>query len=479
MKEKIVPIILSGGAGSRLWPASRKRQPKQLLPLFGDRSMLLTTLQRAASLPNTTTPMVVSREDQRAGIQRELASAGFADASILLEPIGRNTAPAVAVAALELTGSGENPLLLVMPADHVIADEAVLADAVDAAARLADDGYLIAFGVTPTRPETGYGYIEPGEDLTDRAMAVRTFHEKPDAETAAAYVAGGRHLWNSGMFLFRAGRYLDELERHQPAVVAAARASLAEAKQDGAVTTLGREAMMGAPSISIDHAVMEPTDKAAVVPLDAGWSDVGSWEAMWALGDADEAGNVITGDTEILDVTNSFIRGGSRLIAAIGLDGVAIVDTADATLVTTRDRVQDVKEIVERLSERRRREVETDGTEFQKWGGFATLADTPGLRVLRLCIEPGGKTPLQTHDHRSEYWIVVRGVARITVGETTRLVPRTDSVFVPAGAVHQLENPSTEEMLEVIEVDIRSDVRDDPTQGRSGAFDPAEDRPCG
>ncbi len=436
--------------------------------------MFITTIQRAIALPNTTTPMVVSNEDQRAGIQRELASVGLSGASVVLEPIGRNTAPAVAVAALDLTGNGDDPLMLVLPADHVIQDELALAEAVGVAAALADDGYLVTFGITPTHAETGYGYIELGEELVGATMAVARFREKPDAGTAARYVEDGRHLWNSGMFLFRAQRYLDELGQHQPEVLKAARDALAGGKQDGGVITLDKEPMEQAPSISIDYAVMEPTDKAAVVPLDAGWSDVGSWEALWALGDSDEAGNVVSGDAEILDVTNSYIRGRHRLIAAIGLDNVAIVDTRDAILVTARDRVQDVKEIVDRLTEQHRSEVETDGTESRPWGGFATLLDGPGFRVLRFWVEPGAKTSLQTHDHRSEYWIIVKGLARIRIGDTTRLVPEQDSVFVPVGEVHRLENPSAEEMLEVIEVDVGSYVGEDDIIRFADAYGRAE-----
>jgi mannose-1-phosphate guanylyltransferase/mannose-6-phosphate isomerase len=460
MTKQIFPIVLSGGAGTRLWPESRQRQPKQLLPLVDDRSMFLTTIQRAAALPDTTTPLVVSNAEQLAGIQRELASAGAGEARILLEPIGRNTAPAVAAAALDRVAAGEDPLLLVLPADHVIEDADALTDAVAVASALANDGFLVTFGIAPTHAETGYGYIEVGDGLDAGGMTVAAFREKPDAETAARYVKVG-HLWNSGMFLFRAQRYLEELEKYEPDVLSAAREALARGEDDGTVTTLDKDSLMQSPAISIDYAVMETTDKAAVVPLDAGWSDVGSWEALWDLGDADASGNVVAGDVEMLDVTNSYIRARDRLVAVIGLDNVAIIDTPDATLVTARDRAQDVKEIVDRLAEQNRREVESDGTETRPWGGFSTLFDAPGYRVLRLWIEPGGKTSVQAHEHRSEYWIVAKGVARISIGDTTRLVPEEDSVFVPAGEVHRMENPSSTEMLEVIEVDVGSYVGED------------------
>lgn len=417
--------------------------------------MLLTTLQRTSALPNTTTPTVVSNEDQRSGIERELQIAGLSDGRVVLEPVGRNTAPALAVAALDINGRGEDPLLLVVPADHVIQDHSALAEAVDTAAKLAAEGYLVTFGVTPTHPETGYGYIEVGKRLAGSAMTVSQFREKPDAKTATRYVADGMHLWNSGMFMFRASRYLEELEQHRPDVLAAAREALVGGKDDDGVVTLDAAAMERAPSISIDYAVMEPTKRAAVVPLDAGWTDVGSWESLWVLGDADNDGNVVTGDAVLIGVTNSYIRSRGRMIAAIGLDNVAIVDSPDATLVAARDRVQEVKEIVDLLSKQGRREVDTDGTEARPWGRFVTLLDLPKFRLVRLWIEPGARTSLQSHDHRTEYWIVVGGSAMITVGNETRLVEEGDSAFAAAGTVHRLENPSDNELLEAIEVDVR------------------------
>jgi mannose-1-phosphate guanylyltransferase/mannose-6-phosphate isomerase len=341
----VVPVILSGGMGSRLWPESRLHRPKQLLPLVDHRTMLHTTLERAAAVPGAATPTIVANAEQRGAIEAELNTAGRAGARLILEPVGRNTAPALAVAAL------------VLPADHVIADERAFIAAVAIAAELAGAGYLVTFGITPTRPETGYGYIEVGDALGE-ANAVTQFKEKPDAEAAARYVDDGRHLWNSGMFLFRASRYLDELDRHRPDVLTAARTALVSGKDDGTAVILDADAMEHAPSVSIDYAVMEPTDRAAVVSLDAGWTDVGSWKALWAIGDGDDAGNVILGDVELIDVHNSLVRSDGRLIAVIGLDGVVVVDTPDATLVSSIDRVQEVKELVDRLTEAGRLEVE-------------------------------------------------------------------------------------------------------------------------
>lgn len=460
MTKQILPIVLSGGAGTRLWPESRQRHPKQLLKLVGDESMFLSTVVRASALSNVGTPLVVANAAHRAGIAQELETAGFADARLILEPIGRNTAPAVAAAALDRIGAGEDPLLLVLPADHVITDVDAFARAVDIAAALAEDDFLVTFGITPSHPETGYGYIEAGEPVGDGGATVVSFREKPDVETAARYVTEG-HLWNSGMFLFRAQRYLDELEKHQPDVARAARDALAAGTDDGRIVTLDRDSLTRSPSISIDYAVMEPTENAAVVPLDAGWSDVGSWAALWDLGDADAAGNVIDGDAELLDVTDSYVRTRDRVVAVIGLDHVAIVDTPDATLVTRRDRAQDVKEIVDRLASSQRREVERSSTETRSWGGFSVLLDNPSNRVARVWIDPGAATSSRTHDDRSEYWIVVSGKGRITVGETTREVSEEDSVFIPAGEPHRLENASSDSFFELITVDLRRDEAGD------------------
>jgi mannose-1-phosphate guanylyltransferase/mannose-6-phosphate isomerase len=459
--ETITPVILSGGAGSRLWPASRTRQPKQLLPLVDERTMLLTTIERAGAIPGSTAPLIVGNREQRNSIGRELHAAGWSEAPVILEPIGRNTAPAVAVAAMEVRRSGDDPLLLVLPADHVIEDLEAFSAAVGTAASLATDGYLVTFGITPTGPATGYGYIRSGDPLAGGAWEVDEFREKPDTATAEEYVASGRYLWNSGMFLFRASRYLAELERFEAKVSGAARAALDHASRDENIISLDAESFADSPSISIDYAVMERTDRAAVVPISAGWSDVGSWNALWEIGARDDHDNVVDGDVMLLDVTGSYVRSSGRLIAAIGLEDTVIVDTPDATLVARRDRSEDVKQIVEELKEKRRREADTSGNEERPWGGFVTLGNGPGYRVLRLEIEPGGKTSLQTHEHRSEYWIVVSGVARVRIGEITRLIPEKDSVLIPAGEVHRLENPSKDETLVVIEVDVGSYVGED------------------
>ncbi|MEA2023958.1 MAG: mannose-1-phosphate guanylyltransferase/mannose-6-phosphate isomerase [Actinomycetota bacterium] len=452
----IVPVILSGGAGSRLWPASRSRQPKQLLPLVEERTMLLMTIQRTDAVPAAGAPLVVCNEAQRSGVERELAKSGHPDAALVLEPVGRNTAPATAVAALQLSSDGADPIMFVMPADHVIRNEEAFGEAVELAADFAEQGYLLTFGIDPTGPETGYGYIRFGHPLAAGVHIVEEFREKPDAATAEEYVSSGRYLWNSGMFMFRASCFLAELESHAPDVLDAARAALDSAMHDGSVTHLDEIAFAAAPSISIDYAVMEHTNAAAVVPIHTGWSDVGSWAALWEIAQHDEDGNVLIGDVDVIDVQNSYVRSSGRLVAAIGLEDVVIVDTPDATLVSRRDRSQDVKAIVDLLKEQGRSEAETDGTELHPWGSIATLDRGPGHRVLRLHLEPGATIHLQAHEDRSERWIVLDGSARVRLGETTHLVSENESVFIPPGDIHQLENTSETDPVEMIKVEVSS-----------------------
>jgi len=419
--------------------------------------------------------MVLCNEDQRPGIQRELQRAGEDGATVILEPVGRNTAPAVAVAALEVHERGEDPLLLVLPADHVIRNEEAFAEAVQLAAWFGDRNYLVTFGVSPTHPETGYGYIRFGKPLAEGVREVKEFREKPDRRTAEEYVVSGRYLWNSGMFLFKASTYLDELGRYSPEIVTAAKAALDAAQRSGTIIRLDEASFAASPSDSIDYAVMEHTESAAVVPIHAGWSDVGTWSALYELAEKDDAGNVVAGDVELIDVSNSYVRGDGRLIAAIGVDGLVIADTKDALLVAKRERAQDVKKILGLLEKQHRPEAESDGTEERPWGHFTTIDKGPGFRVLRLWIDPGTRTSLQTHEHRSEHWIVARGTARITIDEATRLVPAGESVDIPVGAVHRLENCG-EGILEVIEVDLGSYVGEDDIKRYVDDYGRAEKR---
>jgi mannose-1-phosphate guanylyltransferase/mannose-6-phosphate isomerase len=453
-ERPIVPVVLSGGAGSRLWPASRSHRPKQLLPLVDDRTMFLTTIQRTAAVPGTRPPLVVCNDTQRIGITRDLAAARLPEASIILEPVGRNTAPATAAAALLLTEGGGDPILFVLPADHVIRNEAAFGEAATLAADVAGEGYLVTFGIDPTGPETGYGYIRFGERLAEGVRKVEAFREKPDADTAEAYVASGRYLWNSGMFMFRASRYLDELGAHEPAVLAAARAAIEGARRAGGVVELDADAFAASPSTSIDYAVMEHTEAAAVVPIHTGWSDVGSWSALWEIGSHDKNGNVLIGDVEALDVHNSYIRGGERLIAAIGLDAIVIVDTRDAVLVARKDRTQDVKVIVERLQAAGRSETETDGGRTLLAGTVAELAHNEHARITTTRLEPSGRVEIPAGDRRNRHLVVVEGAASVTIDGSTSNVLTGDAVSVRAGAACDVENRSEIEILEFVEIAV-------------------------
>ena len=457
----IVPVILSGGAGSRLWPASRSSTPKQLLPLVDDRTMLLTTVQRTDPLPSATTPVVVCNEAQRPGIQRELAKIGRTDAPLILEPVGRNTAPAAAAAALLLTAGGDDPILFVMPADHVIRNEEAFARAVALAADHAERGYLLTFGIDPVAPETGYGYIRFGAELADGVCVVEEFREKPDAATAEEYLASGRYLWNSGMFMFKASRFLAELEAYAPDVLAATRLAAKAGVADGTALRLDQASFSSSPSISIDYAVMEHTASAAVIPIHTGWSDVGSWAALWELGEPDDQGNVVFGDVELVDVHNSYVRSSGRLVGAIGLDSVVVVDTADAVLVANRDRSQDVKTIVDRLKAAGRPEVDTDGGETHVWGDLSTLAASPTSRVTQLRIEPSALTPTRAGDGQSRHWIVVEGVAVAHIQGTAIRLAQGSATTVPPGSEHHIENGSPTDALKVIEIMVDTGVDGD------------------
>lgn len=459
---QLIPVVLSGGSGTRLWPASRVSRPKQLLPLVDDRSMLQATIDRVGLLGVSASPIVVANIDHADAITREVRAAGSPDATLILEPVGRNTAAAVAVAAIAAIAATKrgDPLILVLPADHTIDDEESFGEAIHSASEAADAGYLVTFGITPSNPETGYGYIKAGSEITPAANRVAAFKEKPDGDTATQYVESGEYLWNSGMFLMKASRYLEELEQHAPDIAASAAAAFNASRIEGNRTYLDPDGFASCRSDSVDYAVMEHTSMAAVVPIDPGWSDVGSWATLWEIADKDEHGNVVFGDVVSAGTSNTYVRGADRLIAAVGVEDMIIVDTPDAVLVARRESAQDVRAIVDILGESHRSELISDGTDIRPWGRFRTVDSGAGFRVLRLSLDPGGKTSLKTHNHRSEHWLVLNGIARITTGETTRLVPAGESVYIPAGEMHRLENPGNE-MLEVIEVDIGTYVGED------------------
>lgn len=455
----LFPVIMAGGSGSRLWPLSRQLNPKQFLPLAEARhSMLQATILRLQGLP-VAQPRLICNEQHRFLAAEQLRQLGMEQASILLEPVGRNTAPAIALAALQALDEAEDPLLLVLAADHLIRDVAAFHASVRTAVPLAEAGKLVTFGIVPTQAHTGYGYIEQGDALAAGGFAVHRFVEKPDLATAREYLASGRFFWNSGMFLFRASRYLQELERFRPHIPAACRAALAGGTQDMHFTRVDREAFAACPEDSIDYAVMEPLCNAAtgsagevaMVPLDAGWSDIGSWSALWEVGERDADGNVLKGDVLGEATRNTYVHADSRLVATVGVEDLVIVETKDAVLVAHKDRVQEVKQIVERLKREGRNEHLDHREVYRPWGVYDCIDDGQRYQVKHITVKPGAKLSLQMHHHRAEHWVVVSGTARVTNGEQSYLVTENQSTYIPIGQVHSLENPGIIP-LELIEV---------------------------
>jgi len=455
----LVPLIMAGGTGSRLWPLSRQLNPKQFLSLAGERTMFQETLARLEGLEDAD-PIVICNEEHRFIVAEQLRQGPVESAAILLEPVGRNTAPAIALGALHAMTHGDDPVLMVMAADHRIADVEAFHAAIHTARPLAEAGELVTFGVVPTHAETGYGYIQRGEAVDgDGGYAVARFIEKPDAATAEAWLAGGEHYWNSGMFMFRAGRYLEELERLQPDVVAACRAALAEGERDMDFVRLARESFTACPAESVDYAVMEHT-RAVVVPLDAGWSDIGSWSALWEVNPKDADGNAVHGDVLTDASRNSLVHAGHRLVATLGIDDLVIVETKDAVLVAHKDRVQEVKRLVERLREAGRCEHLDHREVYRPWGCYDSIDAGERFQVKRITVKPGGRLSVQMHHHRAEHWVVVTGTARVTNGERSYLVSENESTFIPVGHIHSLENPG-KIPLELVEVQSGSYLGED------------------
>ncbi|MCF5937665.1 mannose-1-phosphate guanylyltransferase/mannose-6-phosphate isomerase, partial [Xanthomonas perforans] len=423
----VLPIILSGGSGTRLWPLSRESYPKQFLPLVGDKSMLQSTWLRAAPVAGHA-PIVVANEEHRFMAAEQLQQLGVKPSAILLEPKGRNTAPAIAVAALEATRDGADPLLLVLPSDHVIQNEAAFQAAVTLAATAAEQGKLVTFGIKPTAPETGYGYIKAGAGTG--ASAVERFVEKPDLATAQSYLASGEYYWNSGMFLFRASRYLEELRKFHPAIADACQKAWENGKRDADFTRLDKDAFAASPSDSIDYAVMEKTADAVVVPLDAGWNDVGSWSSLLDVSSQDAQGNAHHGDVIQLDCQNTYAYG-SRLIAMVGLEDVVVVETPDAVLVGHRDRIQEVKDVVSQIKTAGRSEATWHRKVYRPWGAYDSIDMGQRHQVKRITVKPGAVLSLQMHHHRAEHWIVVSGTAEVTRGEEVLLLTENQSTYIP------------------------------------------------
>ncbi len=441
MSFALHPVILSGGSGTRLWPLSRAALPKQLLPLASERSLFQDTVQRLVALSGAAPPLVVCNEDHRFLIAEQLCEIGAEHQGILLEPMGRNTAPAIAVAAQRLAAQDQEACMLVLPADHLIADTEAFAQAVARGVAAARQGRLVTFGILPRQAETGYGYIRQGKDLGGGIREVAAFVEKPDAATARAYADSREYFWNSGMFLFRARDYLDELARLRPDILAACRAALATAQEDLDFVRLGKAAFAACPADSIDYAVMEHTDKAALVPVDMGWNDIGAWSALWEVGAKDAAGNVVRGDVMVEEGRNNYLRAESRLLAALGVDDLVVVETPDAVLVARRDRAQDVKILVEKLKSGGRDEHVYHTRVHRPWGWYEGIDAGERFQVKRIMVKPGEKLSLQMHHHRAEHWIVVSGTAKVTRNGEEVLLTENQSTYIPLGASHRLENP--------------------------------------
>jgi mannose-1-phosphate guanylyltransferase/mannose-6-phosphate isomerase len=445
--QRLQPVLLSGGSGTRLWPLSREMFPKQFLPLVGDDTMLQATWKRVAPLASLP-PIVVANETHRFLAAEQLRVLDVSNPAILLEPVGRNTAPAIAAAALQAMAAGDDPLLLVLPSDHVIADAEAFRAAVALAAEAAEQGALVTFGIVPTGAETGFGYIHaaPG----DGVRKVLRFVEKPDAATAQAYLDAGGYYWNSGMFLFRASRYLQELERLRPDILAATRAAFAIATRDGDFIRLDKDAFAACPSESIDYAVMEQTDAAMVLPVDIGWNDVGSWSALWDVAARDADGNAWRGDVIAVDTRNSYAHA-RRLVALVGVDDLIVVETDDAVLVAHKDHVQQVKDVVARLKTDQRSQAALHREVHRPWGSYDSVDVGDGFQVKRIKVKPGAQLSLQSHTRRAEHWVVVRGTARVTRDNDVFDLHANQSAYIPIGAKHRLENPGTQ-VLELVEV---------------------------
>ncbi|WAJ38966.1 mannose-1-phosphate guanylyltransferase/mannose-6-phosphate isomerase [Pseudomonas sp. GOM7] len=449
----MIPLILSGGSGSRLWPLSRKLYPKQFLPLTGSATMLQQTLQRLAP-EGMHKPIVVCNEEHRFIVNEQLAAIGCEAHSILLEPFGRNTAPAVAIAAMHLLASGRDELLLVLPADHVIEDRAVFHQALEVARKAAEQGEMVLFGVPAERAETGYGYIKTspmGDELPDGVLPVERFVEKPDLATAQSFVAQGDYFWNSGMFLFRCSRYLEELQRHDPDIYDTCQLALSRSKSDLQFIRIDPSSFACCPDNSIDYAVMEKTERACVVPLAAGWSDVGSWSALWDVRNKDANGNSLSGDVLVHDSHDCLAHSQSKLVTLVGLQDVVVVETKDAVMVAQKDRVQDVKQLVNAMTREGRSEALNHCQVYRPWGSYDSIDNGNRFQVKRIVVKPGAQLSLQKHHHRAEHWIVVSGTARVTCDDKTFLLWENQSTYIPIAAVHRLANPG-KIPLEIIEV---------------------------
>ncbi|POB87978.1 mannose-1-phosphate guanylyltransferase/mannose-6-phosphate isomerase [Vibrio vulnificus] len=446
----LIPVIMAGGSGSRLWPLSRSLYPKQFISLASDKSMLQETIARLSGLDHQA-PLLICNQEHRFIVAEQLRQQRIQHGGIVLEPVGRNTAPAIALAALHALKSNDDPLLLVLAADHVIQNQTVFTQAVENAVKPAKLGMLVTFGIVPTAPETGYGYIKQGEAVSDTAYRVAQFVEKPSLTTAEQYLASGEYYWNSGMFLFKASRFLEELKIYRPDILQACEAAMHGSRHDLDFIRLEEDAFIQCPDDSVDYAVMEKTKDALVVPMDAGWSDVGSFSALWEVSPKDSQGNVLMGDVIAEQTQNSYIYAQNKLVSTVGVDNLVIIETKDAVLVANKDKVQDVKNVVNQLKVLQRRECEQHREVYRPWGSHDEIAEGERFHVKHLCVKPGEKTALQMHHHRAEHWVVVQGTAEVTNGDESYLVSENESTYIPLGSPHRISNPGKVD-LHLIEV---------------------------
>ncbi len=448
---KITPVILSGGSGTRLWPLSRKEYPKQYLPLVSDNTMLQETILRLNGLDNLTDPIIICNVDHRFLVAEQCQQINITNPTVLLEPVGRNTAPAIAATAFQALKDNQDSILLVLSADHIIQDILAFHNAINIAVRQAQDGKLAIFGIVPTDANTGYGYIKSFELINDGAYKVEEFVEKPDLKTAKSYLEQGNYLWNSGMFMFKANVLIDELTIHSLDIVKSVKDSIDNAIKDLDFIRLDKQAFESSPSDSIDCALMEKSSNVMVVPLDAGWSDVGSWSALYDISSKDANGNVIKGDVLIEATSNTYINANHHLVVTIGLQDLVIVDTPNAVLVSTKDQDQKLKQILGQLQQQNRGELSCHRKVYRPWGWYDSIESGGNFQVKRLHVNPGAKLSLQMHHHRAEHWVVISGVATAINGKNTITLTKGESIYIPIGVTHGLEN-KTSKPLEIIEV---------------------------
>jgi mannose-1-phosphate guanylyltransferase/mannose-6-phosphate isomerase len=448
---QITPIILSGGSGTRLWPLSRKEHPKQYLPLVGKNTMFQETILRLRGLDNLENPIIVCNSDHRFLVADQCQQINLKNPTILLEPVGRNTAPAIAAAAIQSLKTSEDSVLLVLSADNIIQDIDSFYEAIKIANNQAQDGKLVTFGIVPTEANIGYGYIKSSKNNTDGGYKVEEFVEKPDLKTAEFYFEKGGYLWNSGMFMFKAHTFIDELSTYAHSIFVSVNNAVNNATKDLDFIRLEKQSFESSPSNSIDYAIIEQSDNVVVVPLDAGWSDAGTWSTLYDIGSKDSQGNVIKGDVFIKDTCNTYINADHHVVAAIGVENLIIIDTPDATFIATQEKAQEVKSIVESMQARGRCESTVHRKIYRPWGWFDTIESGEYFQVKRLHIKPAAKLSLQMHHKRSEHWVVVRGTATVTNGEQVFTLNKGESTYIPLGVTHALEN-NTRETLEIIEV---------------------------